>query len=634
MLRACPTARAHTWWGLLFVLVVFGLPLLAGLGRWDMGSDEAIYSYSVERILETGDWLTPRSIPSDEPFFEKPPLKAWMVSGAMRVGLVPRSDAGMRTLDALFGTVLFVYVYLFGVRLAGPACGVVAVLILFAFSPLLFEHGLRSDNMEAALALSYAGGLFHFVSWAAADRPARRRRQALVVALYFVLGFMTKFVAAIFLPIVLAASLLVLDGGVRMLLRRWREWLVPLLAAAVLIAPWFVYQSLQPAGGRAFWNVLVGVHVYQRFAGVLAPEHLAPWSHYFTATWRELGWSHTRFLVVAGLACLAYVGWGRPLLMEAPVPAQATREGIPAGTAAAASRRWQARVVLLWWVVPFALMSLGTSKLLHYAYPYIAPLAIGAGLFCGLALQWIRSGSSAAPLARVRDWLRTPLAWAERSGSQRLLLGLGILLTVLGGWTAIQGPVVVDVGDVRVFKNGSIVRPMVFAVLCLGLTRAGRRAGLSVALAVLLTLLPVDRYAENVRRVFSVNHPLRTIRDCALDVQKSSPEVARGALRASGDVLHHAFYYYMRHTGAWVLADPPANEAAVTSALGSEHPMPVFVTGTQYDALRRSRDEVPPAVLVESNVVALLPGPFAACVPTVIAAGAHALDSHETQPGP
>jgi hypothetical protein len=147
-----------------------------------------------------------------------------------------------------------------------------------------------------------------------------------------------------------------------------------------------------------------------------------------------------------------------------------------------------------------------------------------------------------------------------------------------------------------------------------------------------LILLPIDRYAENVRRVFSVNHPLRAIRDCAVAVQASSPEAARGALRASGDVLHHAFYYYMRHTGAWVLADPPGNEAAIANGLNPEHPMPVFLTDTQYGVLSRSAERLPPAVLVESNVVALLPGPFGECVPKVIAAGAQPLDRHTIRP--
>ena len=69
--------------GLIAVLCLFCAPLFVGLGDWDLGNDEAIYSYAVDRILETGDWLTPRSIPHDGPFLEKPPLKFWMVAGAI-----------------------------------------------------------------------------------------------------------------------------------------------------------------------------------------------------------------------------------------------------------------------------------------------------------------------------------------------------------------------------------------------------------------------------------------------------------------------------------------------------------------------------------------------------------------------
>jgi hypothetical protein len=76
--RSSPLAERA---GLALVVVLFCAPLFVGLERWDLRSDEAIYSYSVDRILETGEWLTPRSIEVDGPFLEKPPLKFWMVAG-------------------------------------------------------------------------------------------------------------------------------------------------------------------------------------------------------------------------------------------------------------------------------------------------------------------------------------------------------------------------------------------------------------------------------------------------------------------------------------------------------------------------------------------------------------------------
>src|SRR5438128_1865294 len=81
----------------VLALVLFGLPLFAGLGRTDMENDEAIYSYSVERMLALHDWLTPRAIydGADRPFLEKPPLKIWVVAAGQLAGL-PRDESGLR----------------------------------------------------------------------------------------------------------------------------------------------------------------------------------------------------------------------------------------------------------------------------------------------------------------------------------------------------------------------------------------------------------------------------------------------------------------------------------------------------------------------------------------------------------
>jgi hypothetical protein len=45
----------------------------------------------------------------------------WLVAGLIKLRVLPRNEAGMRILDAVFGTVAFAYLFLFGVRLAGPA---------------------------------------------------------------------------------------------------------------------------------------------------------------------------------------------------------------------------------------------------------------------------------------------------------------------------------------------------------------------------------------------------------------------------------------------------------------------------------------------------------------------------------
>src|SRR6476661_2476584 len=123
--------RAGAWsdrLGLLLIVVLFCGPLFIGLRSWDIRNDEAIYDYAVDRILETGDWLTPQSSPTELPFLEKPPLKFWIVAGAIKSGLLPWDEFGLRAVDAAFCAIAFVYVYLLGRRLSGVSGGIIGVL--------------------------------------------------------------------------------------------------------------------------------------------------------------------------------------------------------------------------------------------------------------------------------------------------------------------------------------------------------------------------------------------------------------------------------------------------------------------------------------------------------------------------
>ena len=135
------------------VLVCFCLPLFVNLGTPDLDNDEAIYSFAVDRMVATGDWLVPRAIPhGDAPFLEKPPLKFWMVALPMRAGWLPPDEFGMRFWDAVFGAASFVYVFLIGTWFLNPVCGFIAVLLLFAIG-----YGKMSSE------LVNAGGFYAFV---------------------------------------------------------------------------------------------------------------------------------------------------------------------------------------------------------------------------------------------------------------------------------------------------------------------------------------------------------------------------------------------------------------------------------------------------------------------------------------
>src|SRR6476646_12184898 len=78
------------WPWMALVGVLFCAPLFLGLDRQDLENDEAIYSFSVKVMVQAGDWLTPKSIPSEtSAFLEKPPLKFWIVGLPIHWGLLP-----------------------------------------------------------------------------------------------------------------------------------------------------------------------------------------------------------------------------------------------------------------------------------------------------------------------------------------------------------------------------------------------------------------------------------------------------------------------------------------------------------------------------------------------------------------
>jgi 4-amino-4-deoxy-L-arabinose transferase-like glycosyltransferase len=597
------SARAAWRWAALgLVIVFFCAPLFVNLREPDLRSDEAIYSWAVDRVLDTGDWLSPGSLPSDEPFLEKPPLKFWLVAGAIRAGLLPRNELGMRWFDALFGAIAFVYVYLLGRRLSGPLCGLTAVLVLFTLDSLVFEHGLRSNNMDAAMFLCYCGGLFHFAKWVEADTPRAKSHAGAVVA-YFVLGFMTKFVAAAFLPAVCVVALAWRRGGWARLRSGWRDWLVPALAACALVAPWFIYQSVKR--GSLFWNTLVGTHVFQRFTASLDPMHLHPWNHYFVETWKALQRAGTHWVVLAGIARL--------------------------GVAAVRGESWLSRLVLVWGVLPVIAISLGTSKLLHYAYPFWPAIALAAGLVVADAAHAIYGAAGVAVISRLRRFapLRVTSWCSDRAVARAAVIGLAAAFGAAAAWKALAGPLAFTIGGAGV-GIGAVVWPL--AAACALLFLGGYpRALLRLAGAVmLLALVPVSVYEGEIARAKMIDHPFRAIRECVTAVQRSGVEVGPGVYGAYADMPHWTYYYYLWRLNESIVTREFSLKEAERRLWTPTEQTPVIVTRANYETLVRRAAErgggpMRSGVSLDENVGVLLPGPFQACLPDVLAAAGQPL---------
>jgi Dolichyl-phosphate-mannose-protein mannosyltransferase len=574
---------------LAVIVAAFALPLFVGLGVRDLENDEAIYSYAVDSVLASRDWLNPILSPFESTrFLEKPPLKFWIVGGPIAIGLLPHNELGFRVWDAVFGSIAFLYVFALGRRLAGPVCGLVAVFTLFVYRPLLFEHGLRDNAMEGPLFLSYCGGVYHYLAWASPERQKRAVAHATAVMLYFVLGFMTKFVASVFLPMILVAATLSNREALRKSLVEWRVWSLLSLVSIALIAPWFVYQYLNE--GTGLFRVMFGEHVYTRFTASLDPGHVHPLSFYYQTMFRQLGYSGTTWLTIAGAVVLLANTIRQPSLDKL--------------------------LIVYWFVIPVSLISTGTSKLHHYLYPFLPPVALASGYGPAWLLAAIRPHVDRAMTAVHRRCVATR-AWTPRVVN--LFLALAAIAVVTAGLTLVLGRIDVDVFHTTIFRNSSVERPLVIALVLAALAGQGVMAARVLLPAILLlAVLPINEYRNTLGELPQEHHPVRTTSACLERVRSSELAAGRtapGIYAIGGERWFlHSYFYYLRKVGGW--EEGPLDERKVDQGLfepGLQRPM--MIGDAQYGQIRMRRgealDKVPALRL--RDVFLLMPGPYAVC---------------------
>jgi len=579
--------------------VLAALALVFDLGSWDVENDEAIYTYAVERMIDTGDWMTAREIPYDFAFLEKPPLKFWMVGVPIRLGLLPRDEFGFRAVDALLGALAFGYVALFAYRLAGPAAAIASCLILFGLRDLVLQHGIRSNNMEASLLAAYCGGLYHFLRW----RHAGARRDALITGAWFTLAFLTKFVAAAFLPLVAVVGLALPRPG--LLPKPLRACLADWLWAAALFllvsAPWFVYEYRQ--FGDKLVETMFRQHVFVRFTGALDPSHLQPWNHYYLGIARMLTETRCEWLVAAGAALLLY-------------RVVRHRDGL-------------AWTLIVWGVLPLALISGLSSKVLHYTYPFLPPLALAGGLALAAPISMFKAwlGRLADRLERVRFHQLPDIL--SRPAVRRGFVVIGVLAVIVAAIALVAGSTKLVIGGV-VLRNSSVLRPLVLAAAAFALARAWRHA-LTWAPFVLLLLLALSAARETLLAANRPGHPLRALRDCARPLVEAG-RVRGGAYAVSQDSVPHTYAFYALPLGSWdatTTFDPAVQGSALDDPA---RPRALVLSGRAFSdlALQRLRTgkPIPPGIRAHPNLIVLLPGPLAGCIDEAVRAGARSVDGY------
>jgi len=603
------------WLWIAFIIPLFCAPLFIGLDRTDLDNDEAIYSFSVETMLKDGDWLTPKSIPSESrPLLEKPPLKLWITYIPMRMGLLPDDEFGLRFMDAAMGALAFLYVFGIGRKLAGPVCGMVAVFLLFSHHGLLYEHGLRSNNMESSIFLAYAAGVYHFLAWRSVNPDVKRHVYAM--AFWFVFGFMTKFVAALFLPAILGAAALTRRQDRGRLYRDWPTFAAAAVLAIALIAPWFVYQSIARAEepGAKIFDVMFGTHVLKRFTASLDPEHLHPWNYYFSQIWSELRAAGTWWLVSAASVLFGARVW---------------------------FRRWiEGLVIVLWFVVPMIVLSSVTSKLYHYAYPFLAPMALAGGWLVAIVASrvyhWIAAPVDA--LVRTRD---SALPGWLTSARLQMVLGItGLVSLIVSAVTAAFGRIHVTLGAVDV-RSSSATRPAAVTALTWLTAAPPQILRAAIVGGLLLFALPLSAYQVNAEKAKEYHRVVRAVRDCLTPIVNE--QIARGRKRrgtwVESNKVSFIPFYYLRGFGAWQEGRGDSDGRIVGHLLSPDEPEFVLLSPQRYhevvERLVSNRTELleqaarltgsDPAVMAErleqisvgrlqiQDNILLLPGPYVSC---------------------
>jgi hypothetical protein len=337
----------------------------------------------------------------------------------------------------------------------------------------------------------------------------------------------------------------------------------------------------------------------------LDPTHLAPWNHYFVEMyerWKE----KDAFGLVAGGSLLFVFDTFR--------------------------RRWpEGFLTILWFALPLAIISMGTSKLFHYAYPFLPPVGLAAGHLIARFWALLRPlvDRALAPergLEQIRRWSPGFYRVLRLPAVRAVVLATGVLAICAFVWTVLLGPFNVDLAGIPI-RNSRLLRPALIAIL--GLILAGQmhligRIGVAF---LILAMLPVVAYRATLQAFQNESRVFRDSRECVLRVG-SRPELMTAGPRgmyvdldAIDFVLphNHEFPYYLRSIRPWIRpnAAPPSRLYKFITDPAEQRPL--LLTATRYHEIIRGyaastgQHLSVPRVALHDDAVLVLPGPYAVC---------------------
>jgi hypothetical protein len=144
-------------------------------------------------------------------------------------------------------------------------------------------------------------------------------------------------------------------------------------------------------------------------------------------------------------------------------------------------------------------------------------------------------------------------------------------------------------------------------------------------MGIVAIILPVMAYPVEARRLTFVNRPVRTLRDCGLSLKELDPETHAYVPR--GELLNHAYYYYLRTVGPWVEDDRPLIDELRDRVVRPSRAAFVILFTTDYERLTRdipadaAAAHIPPGVSFPGSIAILAPGLLEPCADAAAAEG-------------
>jgi hypothetical protein len=274
--------------------------------------------------------------------------------------------------------------------------------------------------------------------------------------------------------------------------------------------------------------------------------------------------------------------------------------------------------VVLWFALPTLLMSMGTSKLYHYMYPFLPPLALAGG--------YVMSTVATLVVAQIDRGLQVldrhtraamPFAINIRKPVvvRALLRGTMAVAALAAAFTLLVGPIRFTLGQSIVVSSAGIVRPLVVIALCAILSGDFRLPTRIVVALVVGSLLPLQPYRNTLPRLMVEQHVMRSASECLVQVEEQAG--VRPGLYLDERYVSHPLYYYFRRVRPVTRTESPDFAVIERYLVEPSESRPVLLWDSAYQEFMAARvgagPRRSPPMIAFPDLVLLLPGPYEQC---------------------